>query len=248
MTGRRAHAARTTTRPEEPPMTDAGTTLAEVVANDMSRSGVLDRLGLDYCCGGGDTIEHACARSGLDTASVLALLDAAPELPDEHDCTNLTITELVAHLVDVHHGYLHAELPELDRLAERVVQVHAERHAELREVRELVTAVRADLEPHLMKEERVLFPAIAQLDAGRAPEFPFGSIKNPVTMMRAEHDRTGELLARLRTVTDGYAVPDDACASYRALYERLAHLERDTHLHVFEENHLLFPRVVALEP
>jgi regulator of cell morphogenesis and NO signaling len=227
-------------------MTDPKDTLAHVVEADVSRSTVLDRLGLDYCCGGTDTIEHACASAGLDTASVLAALDATPEMPDDHDCARLDVPELVAHLVDVHHRYLDAELPELEHLAEKVLGRHGRRHAELHEVRALVAALRADLEPHLLKEERVLFPAILQLRAGTAPAFPFGSIENPITMMRVEHDRAGELLERLRNVTGGYAVPDDACASYRALYERLAHLEHDTHLHVFEENHLLFPRAAAL--
>jgi regulator of cell morphogenesis and NO signaling len=98
----------------------------------------------------------------------------------------------------------------------------------------------------MLKEERVLFPAILEL--GRGPSlFPFGSIANPIGMMGVEHERVGVLLARLRAVTGDYAVPDDGCASYRALYEQLSELEHDTHLHVFEENHLLFPEAVALE-
>jgi regulator of cell morphogenesis and NO signaling len=97
----------------------------------------------------------------------------------------------------------------------------------------------------MLKEERVLFPAIRTLIAGPAT-FPFGSIGNPIRMMTIEHDRVGALLAQLRAVTGGYRVPADGCASYRSLYERLAHLEHDTHLHVFEENHLLFPRATAL--
>jgi regulator of cell morphogenesis and NO signaling len=65
-------------------------------------------------------------------------------------------------------------------------------------------------------------------------------------MMSIEHDHVGDILTQLRTTTNDYAVPDDACASYRSLYERLAELEHDTHLHVFEENHLLFPQAAAL--
>lgn len=38
------------------------------------------------------------------------------------------------------------------------------------------------------------------------------------------------------------------CASYRSLYERLAHLEADTHRHVHLENNVLFPAVTAEEP
>ena len=86
------------------------------------------------------------------------------------------------HIVDTHHRYLHAELPLLEALAAKVVTVHGERHPELTDVHRQVAELRADLEPHLMKEERVLFPAIAALADGPA-EFPFGSVANPIRVM-----------------------------------------------------------------
>ena len=137
------------------------------------------------------------------------------------------------------------ELPLVDALAAKVLSVHGRNHPELVRVRALVAALRADLEPHLQKEERVLFPAIAAAAAGRR-EFPFGTVAQPIRVMLAEHDRAGDLLAGLRAATSGYAVPDDACASYRSLYERLEALELDTHLHVHKENHTLFPAALAL--
>ena len=227
-------------------MTKPNQRLADVVANDPSRARTLDRLGLDYCCGGSETLEHACARVGLDIADIDAQIDTDSPVDDAHTCSEMSPPELVSHLVDVHHTYLHLELPELARLAEKVAGEHGDRHAELHTVRTLVGALRDDLEPHMQKEERVLFPAILQLLDGPA-QFPFGSIANPIKMMGIEHHRAGELLTRLRAATDGYVVPEDACASYRSLYHRLAELEHDTHLHVFEENHLLFPEAAELE-
>ena len=99
-----------------------------------------------------------------------------------------------------------------------------------------------------MKEEQVLFPMIRELaGAAEPPEFHCGSLQNPISVMLAEHDRAGDLLTTLRSLTDGYVAPADGCASYRALYAGLAELEADTHLHVHKENNLLFPAVVALE-
>jgi regulator of cell morphogenesis and NO signaling len=63
--------------------------------------------------------------------------------------------------------------------------------------------------------------------------------------MVADHDRAGVLLAQLRSLTQGYTVPEDGCASYRALLEGLADLEADTHLHVHKENNVLFPVVLG---
>jgi regulator of cell morphogenesis and NO signaling len=65
--------------------------------------------------------------------------------------------------------------------------------------------------------------------------------------MLRDHDELGALLQDLRTSTNDYSVPDDGCASYRALFDGLAQLEADTHLHVHKENNVLFPRVVVLE-
>ena len=144
-----------------------------------------------------------------------------------------------------HHRYLNEELPVVDALAAKVLSIHGDRQPELAEVRRLVAAIRADLEPHLLKEERVLFPAIAALADGKR-ELGFGSVVNPIRMMGIEHDRAGELLVNLRAATGGYVVPDDACASYRSEYERLEALELDTHLHIHKENHVLFPAALRL--
>ena len=227
-------------------MTDIQTrTLGDIVAGNPATARALDRLGLDYCCHGQRSLESACVEAGLDPRAVLAELDAIESTGDA-GWAGLEPPALADHIVESHHRYLKEELPLLDGLAEKVLAVHGERHPELAEVRELVHEIRADLEPHLMKEERILFPAIRDLCQGRR-DFPFGSIGNPIRMMLLEHDRAGELLAAVRTATGGYAIPAHACASYRSLYERLEALEADTHLHVHKENHTLFPATLELE-
>jgi regulator of cell morphogenesis and NO signaling len=226
-------------------MTDVhDSTLGDLVAANPAAARVLDRFGLDYCCHGNRTLAEACTTAGID-ASVIAGKLSDLEVEGDTTWTALDAVSLAAHIVATHHRYLHEELPLLEALANKVLSVHGERHPELAEVRRLVAAVRADLEPHLMKEERVLFPAIGALADGHT-EFAFGSVANPIHMMGIEHDRAGELLARLRAATHGYTVPADACASYRALYERLTALELDTHQHIHKETHVLFPATLRL--
>lgn len=218
------------------------TRLGDLVVANPAAARVFERFGIDYCCRGDRTLDEACERASVDPGAVADALASASAPPA--DWSTLDAPALADHIVATHHRYLHEELPLLDALAEKVLGVHGGRHPELAEVRALVTAVRADLEPHLMKEERILFPAIHAVADGRR-EFPFGSVENPIRMMEHEHDRAGELLARLRAATRDYAVPDDACASYRSLYTRLRDLEHDTHVHIHKENHVLFPAVVS---
>jgi len=222
-------------------------TLADVVTEEPGAARVLEGFGLDYCCGGRRTLADACGREGVDPNRVLdALGDLAPG--PEPDWAQMAPEELVDHLETTHHAYLHAELPRLHALVDKVTGVHGVRHAELVDVRAAFAALRDDLEPHLQKEERILFPLIRELATATAPpSFPCGTLANPISVMLAEHDRAGELLATLRRMTDGYQPPADGCASYRALYAGLAELEADIHLHVHKENNLLFPAVVILE-
>jgi regulator of cell morphogenesis and NO signaling len=218
--------------------------LGTIVATTPAAARVLDGFGLDYCCNGAQTLADACLAAGVDISAVTSALSALDSTGDI-GWTTLDPPALADHIVETHHRYLHEELPLLEGLATKVRSVHGERHEELVEVERLMKEIRTDLEPHLLKEERVLFPAIHAAASGRT-DFPFGSIANPIRMMTAEHDRAGELLTELRSATRGYVVPPDACASYRSLYERLEVLELDTHVHVHKENHVLFPAAVRL--
>lgn len=226
---------------------DPSTTLAELVTRRPALARELERRSLDYCCGGRRTLAEACASEGLDVEETAAALGAVGA-DDVASWADAGPAELVDHLEATHHAYLHDELPRLSALAAKVARVHGGRHPELIEVQRTYAELRGDLEPHLAKEERVLFPMIRELaGSDAAPAFHCGSVRNPISVMLREHDRAGELLAALRAITEGYAVPDDACASYTALYAALAELESDTHLHVHKENNLLFPAVLELE-
>lgn len=225
-------------------LTPAESTVGELVAELPDAARILDRLGLDYCCHGDRTLAAACQSAGIDSLAVLAELAAL--IPSGATWVTLSAPDLADDIVATHHRYLREELPLLGALAAKVLQVHGARHPELAEVDRLLRELRADLEPHLDKEERVLFPAIHAVFEGRR-EFSFGTVANLIRVMTAEHDRAGQLLSALRAATGGYESPDDVCASFHSLYDRLAALEHDTHVHVHKENQRLFPAAVAKE-
>jgi regulator of cell morphogenesis and NO signaling len=159
------------------------------------------------------------------------------------------MTSLVDHIVTTHHAYLREEFPRLTKMTERVAQVHGERHSELPEVRDVFAALRNELEMHMQKEEQILFPMIKQLDSGGAGGAAghCGTIANPINMMEQEHDSAGDALGTLRKLTGGFAVPVDACNTYRVMLDSLAKLEVDLHQHIHKENNILFPKALAAE-
>jgi regulator of cell morphogenesis and NO signaling len=228
------------------PLLDPDITLRRLITERPGAAGVLDRLGLDFCCHGHQTLDAACTAARVNLPVAIAAITEAAPAPGNQDWAPLTAGPLSEHIQSVHHRYLDEELPALVALAAKVATVHATRHPELSHVNDLVEDLRADLVPHMTKEERVLFPAIRALEAGPA-SFGFGSIANPIRVMTAEHETVGDLLRQLRAATDGYHVPSDSCASFQLLYRRLEHLETDTHLHVFKENSVLFPLARELE-
>ncbi|MBI5087624.1 MAG: hemerythrin domain-containing protein [Actinobacteria bacterium] len=157
---------------------------------------------------------------------------------------SLDPSELVDHIDTVHHRYLWAELPRISALVDKIATVHGERHPELFEVQRLHGELRADLEPHLTREEQELFPRIRQLaEAVDSSSVWTRDLAAQIDALMGEHETVGALLDDLRRVTSGYSVPGDGCASYAACYRALAELEADTHLHVHKENNLLFPAV-----
>jgi regulator of cell morphogenesis and NO signaling len=142
----------------------------------------------------------------------------------------------------------YSAIARLGPLVVKVAGKHGDRHPELARVTAAFDELARDMEPHMMKEERVLFPYIRALASpSGAPPAPFGTIRNPVRMMMSEHDRAAELLAEIAAATADLTPPPDACNSFRVLYAGLAELRLDLMKHVSLENNVLFPQAIALE-
>jgi regulator of cell morphogenesis and NO signaling len=229
------------------------TPVGSIVVERLGRASVFERLGIDYCCHGATPLEKACAERSLDVDHVLAKIAESDqrgvnEDVDRVDYSAMLAGDLADQIVATHHVYLRRELPRLSELIDKVVATHSSNHPELVEVRQTFAALRQELEMHLMKEERVLFPLVKQLEAALEPfSIHCGTVENPIRVMEHEHDSAGSALQRIRELTSNYRAPDDGCASFTALYDGLSCLESDLHLHIHKENNILFPKAAALE-
>ena len=230
---------------------NAATTVGKLVVERPGRARVLERLGLDYCCGGGKSLSESCQDLGLDVEVVLrdiAKSDAASPGNDAANPADLTLTQLADQIEATHHAYLRLELPRISGLAGKVAQAHGENHPQTHQVQRVFEALRTELEAHMQKEEVILFPMCRQLEgSSEVPAFHCGSLRNPIAVMEHEHDNAGRALAEMRKLTADYATPPDVCNTYRALMDALAGLEADLHQHIHKENNILFPRTVELE-
>ncbi len=225
---------------------DPTLSVAELARGVRGAARVFEQLGIDYCCRGRQPLRTVVAELSLGLDDVLAALraeaheGAAP--PEFRDAA-----ALISHIVQRHHKYTRDALARLQPLAAKVLRVHGDSHPELERVAELLALLSADLLPHMLREERVLFPYIASLAHGKSEPPPFGSAANPIRVMHTEHEHVGALLEALAVATNHYCPPPGACGSFGALYAGAKELQADIHQHVHLENHLLFPMALELE-
>jgi regulator of cell morphogenesis and NO signaling len=216
---------------------------------------VFEKLGIDFCCGGNRPLDEVCAAANLNLDEVLRALETAtaePIRPSDRELRSGSLAELISHIVGTHHAYVRAQIPEIERLLEKVHSKHGANHAELTPIRDVFHGLGQELMLHLMKEENILFPYIERMEESvvqREPILPppFGTVANPVRMMEHEHDDAGAALRSLRKTSGDYTPPADACTSFRALYTALANFEKDLHQHIHLENNVLFPRAQEME-
>jgi regulator of cell morphogenesis and NO signaling len=214
---------------------------------------LFESLKIDYCCGGNQPLGRACASAGIDVAQVVEMLaEVAQSNQGVPDFQNASLPELITHILDTHHVFTKTEIDRLQSLSDKVLNAHGGNHPELIHLSELWLRLCADLVPHMVKEERILFPYIlamtrAAANGQGAPFAPFTTVNNPIRMMMMEHDTAGEILRELRELTSDYKVPPDACISYQTLYQALENFEKDLHQHIHLENNLLFPKALELE-
>jgi regulator of cell morphogenesis and NO signaling len=233
---------------------DTTKTIREFALEFPASVQVFEKLGIDYCCGGQKPLGEACSAAGLKLENVAAALSTLKDQQESRtesgtDWTREPLEDLIAHITGKHHVYVKQQIPAIRSLLEKVTAKHGANHPELATVDDTFSALADELTMHLMKEEQVLFPYIARAEESSmqhepAPPSCFGSIGNPIRMMLSEHDSAGGALRKMRQATSGYTAPEDACASFRALYALLQEFEADLHQHIHLENNILFPRAM----
>ena len=215
---------------------EATTTLAELALTRPSSTRVFLRHKLDFCCGGRQTLAAACANRGLDTAAIVAELEAEARRGDDTPrWENRSQAELADHIESYYHAGLRRDLPPLIEAARKVERVHAAKPGVPAGLGDVLAELFSEMEQHMRKEEMILFPMLRRGARGEG-------VYMPVRMMESEHDTHREHLARIRALTNDLTLPAHACATWTALYHGLEHVEAELMQHIHLENNILFSR------
>jgi len=159
---------------------------------------------------------------------------AEPAMPDWEAQTPAAI---IAFILQRFHDPLRRDLPVLVTTARAVEAAVKEGPLCPAGLANHLEKILVEVESHLDKEEKILFPLIL---AGRG-----GSAFMPIKVMMAEHDDHLANLARTRVLTHGFAVPADASQVWRTLYLDLQRFDADLNQHIQLENNVLFTRVMS---
>lgn len=229
--------------------------IGKIVAENYRYASVFKTVGIDFCCNGNRSIAEACERKNINTDELMNKLNAAASLNNgggEIDYRTWPLDLLADYIEKTHHRYVERRIEEITPFITKVARVHGGNHPELLVIEKLFFESAEELTEHMGKEENVLFPHIrnmveSTITGKELPESGFGSVKNPVEVMHAEHDNEGERFRKISELSDGYTPPADACNTYRVTFSILEEFENDLHKHIHLENNILFPNAIELE-
>jgi len=222
-----------------------------VVVNKIPGSAnVLEVLGVDYYCHGNISLAEACVEAGYDVDGILeGIYNAVPEKTPrcERDLSKAGMNRLLDHMTEQHYDFIFDVMPQLTQLIEQVIRRHGKSHHELIELDHLFSLLREEVGLHVLREENLLYKLIGQLatkdkDVRPDRELPAKQIR----FLEQEHLKVIAILGKIRSLCNGYVVPEHACMAYRTMLKKLKQMELNVHRYIHEENNILFPRALEM--
>jgi len=228
-------------------------TIGEIVSDNFHAAGVFKEYGIDFCCGGGKLLSDVCESKNIPFNEVADKLKEAPWVnrTSGDNYNDWSPDFLVDYIINTHHTFVRKKSDEMAGYAAKVAKVHGEQHPENVEIFKKFIALSNELMEHLNEEESRVFPLIKKMyrkrQSGLKPdESEIMELKAVLSQMVDEHEVAGSLMADIRELSNEFTPPQDACATYRILYQNLAGFEEDLHKHVHLENNILFKKMERL--
>ena len=229
-------------------------TIKDLVLDEIALIPVFEKYGIDYFCGGEESLDVVCRNKGLDSKQVSREVEsvrrAQPYNPIHPALWSLEF--LVDYIVRNHHTYLRESIPMLSSQIQKLNREQGEQYPYIKQVALLFTRTVQGFELHMRKEEMLLFPYIKSLESAREvsrpkPIAPLLSLEVPIEHMREHHTETTQAFSKIRALLSDYVIPADATPTHQAVLHGLQDFEIDIHQHLHLENNILFARAQELE-
>lgn len=216
-------------------------TIAEIVSDDISTASVFKKHNLDFCCGGGKTVENACKKANIDVEIVIADLmnNTSKKTTPNLNFKDWDVVFLIDYITNVHHTYVKENLNIINEFAQKVATVHGHHSPETVEIASLFLTLSNELKEHLVKEEEILFPALREKANNSSYEYD----KKVISILEDEHDAAGTIIKKIQALSNNFTPPEWACNTFKALYHKLDEFINDLYQHIHLENNILFSKI-----
>jgi regulator of cell morphogenesis and NO signaling len=224
--------------------------LADIVSEHNSTAEIFEKYSLDYCSGElqlSDSLD--IAESNLKQLMKELEMAIENEPVENINYNALSLTELSEILRKKYHEHLRSKISELTALSRKIQSEHGS--GSIVEIHEQLLAIFNHLAPHMVQEEKVLFPYLEYMEhmvlKGKvAKPASFGKIKKSVATMLDDHQDSTDKLNLLRETTKGYHCEEDD-AELQYYYKELRDLDRNLRMHIHIENNVLFKKAKKME-
>jgi len=223
--------------------------IGDIVAKNFHAAGVFRKYNIDFCCGGGISLQKASEKRGVDVAEIEAEIKQIMEKPDQsgEKYSTWSASFLIEYILNTHHAFVRSKLDEIGFYAQKVAKVHGEHYPENIRIAELFEEISKEMVSHMASEENRVFPLIKTIEklTSTRKEVPvelISELKTELELMENEHEAAGGIMKEIRALSHDYNPPADACTTYRILYKNLEAFEQDLHKHVHLENNILFKK------
>ncbi|EHL7174733.1 iron-sulfur cluster repair di-iron protein ScdA [Staphylococcus pseudintermedius] len=217
--------------------------VADIVTHYPKTADVFRKHGIDFCCGGQISLEEAVSNHPKLSLTPLLqeLEDASQQQGEGMQPQYLSVPSLIQYIQARYHDTLREEFKQLTLYVTKLSRVHGPNHPNLVTLKSTFDAFKSAMLTHTDEEDQNAFPKLVRSANGETVE----DIDAVVQSLVDDHDEAGALLQQMRELTHDFQPPAEACGTWRLVYDRIAHLEREIHAHVHLENHVLFPKITG---
>lgn len=234
----------------------ASSFVTDIVTHDYRTADIFRKYNIDFCCGGKWPLEAVCLSKELNTVNLVKelqniVMQTASNAAIDFDSWDLDF--LADYIINVHHRYLNKALQEIKEQTTKFLDGHRKKFPELEEIELIIRRFLKEIPPHMKQEEEIFFPYIKQIYYANKNRESYArllirTLRKPLEeIMMKEHEATGANLNRLRTITNNYTPPENACLSHKVTFSKLKELDNDLVQHIHLESNILFPKAIAIE-
>jgi regulator of cell morphogenesis and NO signaling len=148
--------------------------------------------------------------------------------------------ELVTYLIDIQHPYLAKAFSAFSLSGKTIASASSEEPGS-RIMSDLIQKLVSLTGAHLEQDEKEFFACLGQLSLNRSVD----KLPELLADIRKQHAAISRLFKKLRVLSNDYTAPQNASAMIRLCYAQLFNFEQDMMKHIFLEEDILFPKLLA---